>query len=173
MQWVDWVLPNTWEVTVNIFTVHAMETIVGKTQDNGYGHPNLPPARRAAALAAFKAAGRKYFQSDDPFVMLELYLQLKEQFGWPFFTKLFVEYRGLAGGSEAPVGDDDKIQQWVWRSSRAAERDLRGFYQAWGWPLTDDTNAKVAAFQLPAWTDPRISGEGATLDRPLTSRKVR
>jgi hypothetical protein len=154
-QWDDWVLPSTTESTVNIFSVHAMMTVVGKTRAAGYGHPSLLPAQRAAAVAAFKAGGRRYFDGD-AWTTLEMYLQLKEQFGWPLFTKLFVEYRGLKAGAR-PGSDDERVQQWAWRSSRAAGRDLRAFYQSWGLNLNAATKATVAAWKLPVWTDPRMN----------------
>jgi hypothetical protein len=150
-QWEDWVVPATTESTVNIFSAHAMETLVGKNRSSGYGHPALLPLQRAATVRAFNASGRRFFDGD-AWTTLEMHLQLRELFGWVFFTELFTEYRGLEG-AERPVGGEERVQQWVWRSSRAAGRDLRGFYEAWGWPLTNATSAKVAAMKLPAWTD--------------------
>jgi hypothetical protein len=77
-----------------------------------------------------------------------MYIQLIEQFGWEPFTKVFTEYRALAD-DQRPRTDDQKRDQWLIRFSKAVERDLGPFFQAWGVPVSD--SAREAVADLPGW----------------------
>ena len=137
-----WVLPGTTEGNVNLFSVYAMEEVVGI--DRSEGHSALTESSRASRTADYVANGT--FEDDwSVWVALETYLQLQEQFGWAPFTKLMSDYR-----VDRPVSGTE-VEQWMLRSSRAVGYDLSGFYEAWKFPGTDQVASELT--ELPDWTD--------------------
>jgi hypothetical protein len=145
-QWNDTVLPGTTETTCNLWSVYMNEAVAGVSRDET--HPAITPAARATRLDEWRRDPD--FSRWSVWVALETYLQLQEAFGWDLFFDVFGEYRDLPAG-ERPSGDNERIQQWVVRTSRAAGRDLTDFYAAWAFPLDAATRAAVA--DLPDWTD--------------------
>ncbi len=146
-QWADWVLPGATEASVNLYSVHAMQYVVGLAPVSG--HPAITPAMRDATIRAYVAGGRNFARDWNVWTALETYLQLEEGFGWPLFTTLFAEYRALAA-ADRPADDAARVQQWIVRSSQASGRNLGDFYAMWGFPMTDATRSAIAS--LPAWT---------------------
>jgi len=51
--------------------------------------------------------------------------------------------------ADKPSTSYDKLQQWVVRSSNAAGVNLQGFYEDWGFPLSDETKQTIGV--LPTW----------------------
>ncbi len=145
-QWIDWVLPGTVETSCNLWSVYISEEVAGVSRD--VAHDAIAPAARASRIADWQA--NPDFANWSVWVALETYLQLQEEFGWELLTTLFQEYRALPE-VERPTDDDQRIQEWVIRSSRAAEMDLTDFYNAWAFPISDATRTAVG--DLPMWTD--------------------
>jgi hypothetical protein len=77
-----------------------------------------------------------------------MYDQLRAEFGWDAYKKVFAEYRDLPK-SERPKSDQDKRDQWMVRFSRAVGRNLAAFFQAWSVPVTDGAVEQVN--DLPQW----------------------
>ena len=144
-QYDDWILPGTVETTCNLYSVYVMEEVISRSRD--LAHPAISPESRAERIASYLAAPD--FGAWSVWTALETYLQLQEAFGWSLYTTLFEEYRGLSE-SERAVNDDERIQQWIVRSSIAAGLDLTPFYAAWDFPITRETASTLS--RLPAWT---------------------
>lgn len=145
-QWLPWVLPGTTESSVNLFTLVAMEQVVGLLPRTG--HPALDPAERAARVQAYLAGGADFWGEWSVWTALETYLQLQEAFGWGFYRELFAQYQLDAPGDD-PADDQERIDLWAVRSSEAAGVDLGPFYEAWGWPVGAAARAEMAL--LPVW----------------------
>lgn len=143
-QYQDWLLPGTTETTCNLYSVYVMEQVIARSRDDA--HPALAPANRASRVSSYLASPD--FSSWSVWVALETYLQLQEAFGWDLYTSLFAEYRGLDDGERA-TNDSERIQQWIVRSSLAAELDLTPFYEAWDFPI--DASTYDAVDGLPTW----------------------
>jgi hypothetical protein len=146
-QWTDWVLPETTESSVNLWSVRVSEDLLGLSRD--VAHPALAPAERAARIDEFIAGGRR-FASWDAWGGLEWHLQLQSGFGWAFYERLFAEYQALPEG-EAPADEAERIEQWISRTCGQAGRDLEPFYRAWGFPVTPAASAACGAF--PVWAE--------------------
>ncbi|MFT4704564.1 MAG: hypothetical protein ACI81R_002269 [Bradymonadia bacterium] len=144
-QWNDWLLDGTTETTCNLWAVYVMEHVVGLPSHNT--HPAITAASRTSRKANYLASPD--YSTWSVWLALDTYLQLQEEFGWAFFTNLFVEYRALTD-AESPSGNDERIQQWIVRSSIEAGMDLTAFYAAWDFPIDAATYTAVSA--LPAWT---------------------
>lgn len=141
----DWTFEGTVEVTVNLFTLYVREEVLGLVGTAGH--------------EAFRTRGertRKHFEGglrfeawkQDPFLALEMYVQLREAFGWQPFREVFRAYRDLPA-KERPLSEDDKRDQWLQRMSRQVGRNLGPFFNAWGVPTREKARAALA--ELPAW----------------------
>ena len=140
----DWTFAGTGEVTCNLFTLHAMERVVGLvTWEVDWLEGQKPSA------APFLAAGAAF---DDwkrrPGLALLMYAQIQREFGWQPFYDVFAEYESLRP-RERPRGDDEKRDQWMVRLSRAIGRDLGPFFERWGIPVSAAARAQVS--ELESW----------------------
>lgn len=141
----DWTFEGTGEVTCNLFTLHALETVCTlPAGSRGHKAVDQPPS-----VAAHRAAGAPFDTwTSDPFLALQFYVQLRDAFGWDVFRRVFAEYRDLPA-AERPRGDDAKRDQWLVRFSRASGRNLGPFFEAWGVPTSVAARASLA--DLPVW----------------------
>jgi len=145
-QWRDWFLPGTTEATCNLWSVYIHETILNlPTRREG----RLSPQTRLERRQGYLNGGADFAESWNVWVALDTYLQLQEGFGWELFSTLFTEYRNESDASEGSA--QDRIDEWVLRSSRTTERNLIPFYDAWGFPISDAVRAEVN--QLPEWAE--------------------
>jgi hypothetical protein len=147
-QFTDWSWSGTGEATVNLWSVYAMERVVGLSPRTG--HPAVTPTERAARVQAYVRDGRNFARDWSVWLGLETFLQLQEGFGWTLLTELNREYIALPE-NQRPANEGERIQRWIVRSSQRANRDLVPFYTAWGFPITQATRDATAA--LPAWAE--------------------
>lgn len=141
----DWTFEGTGEVTNNLFSVYVCETLCAQPE----GHSEVKAERRRKAREKHVASGAPFEAwKADPFLALDMYLLMKEAFGWETYTKVFAEYRKL-GAAERPKGDAEKRDQWLVRFSRTAGRNLGPYFQAWGVPTSEAARKSVE--DLPAW----------------------
>ncbi|MEC9070823.1 MAG: M60 family metallopeptidase, partial [Myxococcota bacterium] len=126
-QWRDWLLPGTTEASCNLWSVYVSEEVFGI--DRSVAHPALDPAAREERTASYLAGGADFWEEWSVWTALETYLQLQETFGWVLYQNLFPEYRKLSEG-DSPQTDQERINQWVVRSSEQVGMNLGPFYQA-------------------------------------------
>ena len=145
-QWRDWFLPGTTEATCNLWSVYIHENLLNlPTRREGRLSPQMRRQRRQRYLDA----GANFSESWNVWVALDTYLQLQEGFGWELFSDLFPDYRRE---SEAGAGSaQDRIDEWITRTSRYTERNLVPFYEAWGFPIT--RAVRNALRDLPDWDE--------------------
>lgn len=142
----DWTFEGTGEVTCNLFTLYLFHKACGR---DDIFDLKCPPASRDESLRRYLREGRSFEQwKRDPFLALQMYVQMQRAFGWETFIKVFAEYRDLPDG-ERPKSDAEKRDQWMVRFSRAAGRNLGPFFDAWGVPVSAEAKASVA--DLPQW----------------------
>ncbi len=149
----DWTFDGTGEVTCNLFALHAIDTICEPPAGTrGHSTVDKPPSydeyvRRGAKFDEWKR---------DPFLALQMYVQLQREFGWDPFQRVFEEYRQLAA-AERPKGDAEKRDQWLVRFSRACGRNLGPFFVAWGVPTSDQARDSIS--DLAVWLPGGVGGE--------------
>lgn len=140
----EWTFEGTGEVTVNLFTLHALEVVCGLPP--GAGHDGLA---KPGPMVEHFAAGAPFDRwKSDPFLALRMYFQLRQAFGWETYKRVFAEYRKLPA-AERPKTDADSRDQWMVRFSLAVGRDLGPFFEKWGVPVTAEARARTA--HLPVW----------------------
>jgi hypothetical protein len=152
----EWTFEGTGEVTCNLFSLHAGETLCGV------------PAWSNPWLEGQKANAARYLQApdfakwrSDPGVALVSYAQVARQFGWEPFRRTFAAYRELPEAAR-PRSEAQKIDTFVTRLSLACGRDLRPFFRRWAWPLSETVTRDAALGALepwePEWSDVRPGG---------------
>ena len=143
----DWTFEGTGEVTNNLFTVYVFDHLCAVPREKT--HPALATRERLERRRKYFSAGSPFEQwKNDPFLALDMYLQLQEAFGWEPFEKTFAAYRTLKP-EERPKSDAEKRDQWVMRFSRAVNQDISPFFQQWGIPLSPEAVQSLS--DLPAW----------------------
>ncbi len=140
----DWTYDGSVEVTVNIFTLYAMEKLMGiKVRE----HKSIKSAQKR--LDAFRKRGASFKEMQkDLIVALLMYVELQEAFGWESYKKVFEAYNSLRR-SERPRTDAEKIDQWVLRFSEAVGYNLTPFFDSWKFPYNKKITKNLK--HLPLW----------------------
>lgn len=141
------------EVTVNIFSMYTMETVVGlKTHEVGWYKKCIPAVKKfyADGLPDGRAAWTHGYA-----LPLAMYMHMRKDFGWDFYKKVFREYERM-GPDKWPRAQQDRRDLWLVITSKAAGRDLSPFYDRWGLATTKKARAQVAS--LPKWNPTEYQG---------------
>ena len=143
----EWTFAGTGEVTNNLLPLYVWTQLQG--QKFATGHPALTDTERAKRWAKYEADGKpfKSWQSD-PWLALEMYLQMQTAFGWEPFKKVFAEYQALPE-AQKPKTELAQHDQWMVRMARATGKNLGPFFQKWNVPTSESARASIA--NLPAW----------------------
>ncbi len=139
-QSLDWTYRGMTEVTVNLFSLYALETL----NPGAAVHVRVNQEGAKRLIREFEISGQK----GDPFLELVPYMQMQKEFGWEAYKKVFAEYRDLRA-AERPKTDDEKRDQWLVRFSNAVGHDLGPFFQYWKIPTSPKARQSVS--QLPKW----------------------
>ena len=135
------------EVAVNLFTMHTENFYLygggDKTLING--HESVPGTVNHAALALLSWPTAGYFEK------LSMYRQLVAEFGWNAMKAVFHSYYDAAY-PRATYGEH--FDGFAIRFSAVVERDLVGFFQRWGYPLSDSAAATIRGFGHQQWLPP-------------------
>jgi len=141
----DWTFDGTTEVTVNLFTLFALEQATKLPE----GDRGLPVFREIPDKAKkYWAAPDFSVWKSDPFLALWMYVQMRDEFGWEPFKKVFAEYAAMKR-EERPQTEEQKRDEWMVRFSRKVGKNLGPFFQAWGVPTSGA--ARNAIRSLPEW----------------------
>lgn len=143
----DWTFDGTGEVTVNLFSMYITEKVVGKPLTSGHDAIQNR-ADREKRTQEHLAAGSKFERwTSDPFLALEMYIQLIEEFGWKVIQDVFREYRDLKPG-ERPQSEMQKRTEWMRRLSVRTGKNLGPFFEKWGVPTDPGVRASLSG---PVW----------------------
>jgi len=142
-----WTFDGTGEVTVNIFTVLALNTVNNYPLD--FEGTRTAPAHALAVMIKHYEADAPYDQwKSDPFLALQTYALLWHQFGWDAFRQTFRAYDDLKP-HEQPKNDQEKRDQFVLRMSKAVGHNLFPYFTAWGVPISKTVEVELK--ELPTW----------------------
>ena len=137
------------EVTVNLFTVLAIEKVAG--QDWREERFESGRTRMAGRVKAWKARGATYADwKKDPFLQLELYLRLQEAYGWEAYRETIGSY-WKPGFKRPNLKDDvDIFNVFIRTMSETVKADLAEPFAAWSVPVRAETKAFCAQFPSAA-----------------------
>ncbi|MBR5758879.1 MAG: M60 family metallopeptidase [Thermoguttaceae bacterium] len=142
-----WTFDGSGEVTVNYFTLYIMEKLCGLPPEQA--RKDLSKANRMEKLRRYMANGARFEDwKKDPFLALNMTVQLRNEFGWEPFLRAVSEYR-KASPEELPRNDAEKRDQWMLRLSRNVGKNLGPFFDKWGVPTSEE--AKDLIKDLPVW----------------------
>lgn len=144
-------LPWTWdglgEVTVNIYSMSVQRAFGNKsrlengTYDKAFTYLNKPQSEK------------DYNKIDDLFVKLTMFWQLDLAFGEEFYPKLHQLYRAIPN-EELPKTSDEKIQDFIYNTSKIAQKNLLPFFDKWGLIATLETRQKIENLNYPLLAAP-------------------
>ena len=145
----DWTWDGMGEVTNNLFSLYGDEQFNGVKPDYVNSHPAIAPAARRARLIAYLAKGATADgETQNPWLALTMFIDLRENFGWQPFTTVFKEYQTLTPAAR-PHSETDKHDQFMVRFSRVVGKNLGPYFSAWG--LTTSPGARQSLAGLPTW----------------------
>ncbi len=140
-----WTFGGTGEVTVNLFTLYALDKVCGIAPSKAR---NFTSEKMLSDMRAHAEAGSPFdVWKRKPFLALTMYVQLQQAFGWELYEDVFAEYRALPE-NERPRSDADKRDQWLVRTSRYTGRNLGEFFEAWGVPTSESVRASLSDLQV-------------------------
>lgn len=159
-QW-PWTWEDVVEVTVNIFALkqQADGGWPSRLHDREYGEDGRRHKLSSYALAAryLQQKNKRFSDLRDPFVKLVMFDQLRQAFGWGFYTQLFKAYRERYQSPDLKdqtddMGDAEKVNAFVWMSSQVARTNLLPFFRHWGLNPDHHTVARIESQPWPATT---------------------
>lgn len=147
--------PWTWsdfrgmgEVTVNLYSLAAQKRLF----------PNQPTRLEKnkdyeKAFTYLKQTDKEYKNIDDLFVKLVMIWQLQLAYGEDFYPNLHKLYRE-SPEDLLPKTDEDKIQAFIYNTSKVAKQNLLPFFDQWGLKASQETRQKIEALSYPILTAP-------------------
>lgn len=167
--------PWTWndlsgmgEVTNNLYSLVADKKI----------YPNKPTRLESEgdynrAFAYLKQTNKEYKNIDDLFVKLVMLWQLHLAYGDDFYPNLHKFYRETPE-DQLPKTDEDKIQTFIYNTSKIAKQNVLPFFDKWGLKATQETRQKVEALNNPTLIAPIWEATDTKPVKPLAvlSKKI-
>ncbi|WP_434166606.1 M60 family metallopeptidase [Bacillus thuringiensis] len=167
--------PWTWndlrgmgEVTNNLYSLAAFKKI----------YPNIPTRLDTEgdynrAFAYLKQTNKEYKNIDDLFVKLVMLWQLHLAYGDDFYPNLHKLYREIPE-NQLPKTDEDKIQTFIYNTSKIAKQNVLPFFDKWGLKATQETRQKIEALNYPTLIAPIWEATDAKPVKPLAelSKKI-
>lgn len=138
----DWTFSFAVEVTCNLFTLYAMNTVLFIPTNES--QPRLSDDHVERTLRHYIENGTQFIEwMYDPFLALVTYIQLQEAFGWSSYRRVFANYGDLTD-NERPHTDQEKMDLWMVMFSRAVEENLAPFFISWGFPISSKAVARIS-----------------------------
>lgn len=143
MQRGEWTFEGATEVTVNIFSSHAMKHVVGLEL-------NQQPW-----LLNQKGVFAEYFSQTPNYekwkiyrfvgIALMTFIQLIKHFGWQSMNRFMKEYETDIKNNAAslPKSNQDKIDQWVIRYSKIVGYNIKPQFEFWGLAVSPSVQSKI------------------------------
>ncbi|MEH7594275.1 immunoglobulin-like domain-containing protein [Bacillus toyonensis] len=146
--------PNPWtwnglgEVTNNIYSMSVQRA---------YGLPSRLEKdgvyQKAFTYLNKPQSEKDYNKIDDVFVKLVMFWQLDLAFREEFYPKLHQLYRAIPK-EELPKTNDEKIQNFIYNTSKVAQKNLLPFFDQWGLIATPEIRQKIESLNYPILTAP-------------------
>jgi hypothetical protein len=148
----DWTYQGTGEVTVNLFSLYALEKVYGEPLERA------EPARVQGLVDAwFKkpTAERNWMKGGGAWDKLAFYQLLIGEFGWAPFIKVFTDYRQIPLDKKLQA-DQNRAGDFMARFSREVGKNLEPYFRVWGVQLNPEYRAQVQG--LPVWLPAQLPG---------------
>jgi hypothetical protein len=140
---------GTDEVTVNIFSLHAMDIICHlKPWIHTWLEGQMEDTKK------YIEEGSEFDQwKENPGVALFIYAQLVREYGWDSYKAVFREYEETKPTLES---NQDKIDHWITTFSKQVGYNLVPLFKFWGFPISDSTVEELEELDVPEISDELI-----------------
>ena len=145
------------EVTVNLFSMHAMEFVIGKKVIK---QPWIM-SQRHLFKKFFKKQPTYNDWQNNCYIAIMTFAQLIKYFGWEPMYKFMSDYEDDIKNNRdrLPKNNEEKIDQWVLRYSLIIKHNIKPHFEMWGLPVSTSVEDKLN--DLPKWsaneaTDPDV-----------------
>ncbi|EJQ56080.1 hypothetical protein IEU_05336 [Bacillus mycoides] len=121
-----------------------------------FGHPSRlenGTYEKAFAYLNKPQSEKDYNKIDDVFEKVAMFWQLDLAFGEEFYPKLHQLYRSIPK-EELPKTSDEKIQGFIYNTSKVAKQNSLPFFDQWGLKASQETRQKVEALNNPTLIAP-------------------
>ncbi|ELU05583.1 hypothetical protein CAPTEDRAFT_195748 [Capitella teleta] len=143
MQRLEWTFQGTSEVTVNVFTLHAMDVVNGVKP---WIHPWLN--NQMNAIKRYLMAGADFTTwKKEPGIALGIYAQLAHHLGWGTYKAVFRKYEVMSN-EQKPKTDDEKIRLWITTFAECCGQNLCALFRFWGFTIPNDLQRNLAELPL-------------------------
>ena len=137
---------GTGEVTVNIFTLHAMDKVC-----------HLKPWIHSWLKDQISST-KKYIENgadfevwkDNPGVALFIYAQLIREFGWESYQHVFRQYEEAKPDLDS---DQEKMNHWIKTFSQHVGQNLIPLFKFWGFPVSSSVVDELQGLPIPQIAD--------------------
>ncbi|MEI3894535.1 MULTISPECIES: discoidin domain-containing protein [unclassified Bacillus (in: firmicutes)] len=151
------------EVTVNLYTAAAYKEI----------YPNQPSLlegsnRYDQAFQYLKQTDKDYTKLRDADIKIVMLWQLYLAYGEEFYANLHKLYRELPE-DQLPKTDADKIQAFIYNTSKVAKQNVLPFFDQWGLKATQETRQKIEALNNPTLIAPIWEATDSKPVKPLAT----
>ncbi|CAF4444136.1 unnamed protein product, partial [Rotaria magnacalcarata] len=141
-----WTFDGTGEVTVNIFTLHAMNIIC---HIQPWIHPWLDEQESNTRIYIENGCNFDEWK-DDPGIGLIIYAQLAREYGWETYKKVFRQYEQTQPHLDS---NQEKMDHWIESFSRQVGYNLIPLFKFWGFPVSKSTAEVLHDLDVPNITD--------------------
>lgn len=148
-QKADWTFEGCTEVTVNLFSMYALETVMHDTKRRKAGYA----PQKVDQWLSKKPQERDWTKGGDLAMKLALYGQLVEGFGWQPVKDLLKDYRTHPCDPKHRA-DPERAGEFMVRYSKRVGKNLAPFFILWGVQLAPGYEAQVK--DLPVWQPPGV-----------------
>jgi alpha-L-fucosidase len=133
-------------VTVNIFTLHAIDKLCHKEP---WIHSWLK--NQLDDTYQYIGNGSKFSEwKEKPGVALFIYAQLIREYGWDSYKAVFRKYEET---KPALNSNQDKMDYWIITFSRQVNHNLIPLFKFWGFPVSQSTIDALNNLEIPPISD--------------------
>lgn len=133
---------GTGEVTVNIFTLHAMDSVC-KLQP--WIHTWLQDQIKSTQKYIKKGCDYEKWK-EEAGVALFIYAQLAREYGWENYKSVFRKYEQIEPSLDS---DQEKIDFWISTFSQQVGHNLVPLFKFWGFPISQSTIDDLESLPIP------------------------
>lgn len=160
-QQTPWLWDGLMEVTTNIYSMSVQRA---------FGNPSRLESdstyEKAFAYLNKPESEKDYNKIDDVFMKVVMFWQLDLAFGEEFYPKLHQLYRSMPK-EEVPTTSDEKIQDFIYNTSKVAKQNSLPFFDKWGLKASSETRQKIEALNYPTLTTPIWESTDSKPVKPL------
>lgn len=137
---------GTGEVTVNIFTLHAMDKVCRlKPWIHSWLQDQIDRTKQ------YVRNGAKFNEwKENPGVALFIYAQLIREFGWKSYQEIFRQYEQTQPSLHS---DQEKMDYWIKTFSNHVGQNLVPLFKFWGFPISSSTIEELQHLPIPEIAD--------------------